>query len=84
MATPRSDRYETISCSCSIKKRDSGAVMQDYLNDIKPAVKACGLTFPTPRELDLAMPDDLDWSLDGVRESDAGRWQEPARMETAS
>jgi 1,2-phenylacetyl-CoA epoxidase catalytic subunit len=63
-----------------IKKRDSGAVMQDYLNDVKPAVKACSLTFPTPAELDLELPDDLDWSLDGVSASDAGRWQEPARL----
>jgi 1,2-phenylacetyl-CoA epoxidase catalytic subunit len=64
-----------------IKKRDSGAVMQDYLDDIKPAVKACRLTFPTPAELKLDLPDTLDWSLDGVRESDTGRWQEPARLE---
>ena len=64
-----------------IKKRDSGAVIQDYLNDIKPAVKACRLTFPTPAEMKLDMPDTLDWSLDGVRESDTGRWQEPARLE---
>lgn len=67
-----------------IKKRDSGAVMQDYLDDIKPAVKACRLTFPTPAEMRLEMPDDLDWSLDGVSESDAGRWQEPARLNLAS
>jgi 1,2-phenylacetyl-CoA epoxidase catalytic subunit len=63
-----------------IKKRDSGAVMQDYLNDIKPAVKACSLAFPVPAEIGLEMPDDLDWSLDGVSVSDAGRWQEPARL----
>jgi 1,2-phenylacetyl-CoA epoxidase catalytic subunit len=63
-----------------IKKRDSGAVMQDYLNDIKPAVKACHLTFPTPAELGLEMPDTLDWSLDDVRTADAGRWQPPARV----
>lgn len=63
-----------------IKKRDSGQVMQDYLNDIKPAVKACGLRFPTPREMALEMPDWIDWSLDGVNPSDAGRWQAPARL----
>ena len=64
-----------------IKKRDSGEVMQDYLDDIKPAVKACGLTFPMPVELGLEMPATLDWSLDGVSASDAGRWQAPARLE---
>jgi 1,2-phenylacetyl-CoA epoxidase catalytic subunit len=63
-----------------IKKRDSGAVMQDYLDDIKPAVKACGLAFPTPNELGLEIPDWLDWSLDGVEASDAGRWTVPARL----
>jgi 1,2-phenylacetyl-CoA epoxidase catalytic subunit len=63
-----------------IKKRDSGAVMQDYLDDIKPAVKACGLGFPTAAELDLAMPGSLDWSLDRVEAADAGRWQPPARL----
>jgi 1,2-phenylacetyl-CoA epoxidase catalytic subunit len=67
-----------------IKKRDSGAVMQDYLNDIKPAVKACGLVFPTPAEMQLEMPADLDWSLDGVLESDADRWQEPAGRDLVS
>jgi 1,2-phenylacetyl-CoA epoxidase catalytic subunit len=60
-----------------IKKRDSAGVMQDYLNDIKPAVKACGLVFPTPGELGLVMPDTLDWSLDHVQTGDAGRWQPP-------
>jgi 1,2-phenylacetyl-CoA epoxidase catalytic subunit len=64
-----------------IKKRDSGAVMQDYLDDIKPAVKACGLRFPTAAALGLDMPADVDWSLDGVNASDAGRWQAPARLD---
>ena len=63
-----------------IKKRDSGQVMQDYLNDIKPAVKACGLSFPTARALSLEMPDWIDWSLDGVQVTGAGRWQPPARV----
>lgn len=63
-----------------IKKRDSGAVMQDYLNDIKPAVKACGLVFPAAAALGLEMPDWIDWSLDGVKAADARRWQPPARL----
>jgi 1,2-phenylacetyl-CoA epoxidase catalytic subunit len=62
-----------------IKKRDSGEVMQDYLNDIKPAVKACKLVFPSADELRLEMPSTLDWSLDDVQAADAGRWQVPAR-----
>jgi len=63
-----------------IKKRDSGAVMQDYLDDIKPAVKTCGLEFPTPAEMKLEMPDSIDWSLDGVEAAHAGRWHAPARL----
>jgi 1,2-phenylacetyl-CoA epoxidase catalytic subunit len=54
-----------------LKKRDSGAVMQDFLNDIKPAVKACGLRFPTPEEMRLEVPPTLDWSLANVDESKA-------------
>ena len=63
-----------------IKKRDSGGVMQDYLDDIKPAVKACGLVFPTPEAIDLEMPASIDWSLDGVKAADAGRWEAPERF----
>jgi 1,2-phenylacetyl-CoA epoxidase catalytic subunit len=47
-----------------LKKRDSGAVMQDFIDDIKPAVKACGLRFPDARALGLDLPHSLDWSLD--------------------
>jgi hypothetical protein len=54
-----------------LKKRDSGAVMQDFLDDIKPAVKASGLRFPTPQEMRLEVPSDLDWSLDNVDETKA-------------
>ena len=49
-----------------LKKRDSGAVMQDFLDDIKPAVVACGLTFPKPEAIGLEAPASLNWSLDGV------------------
>jgi 1,2-phenylacetyl-CoA epoxidase catalytic subunit len=66
--------------AAGIKKRDSGDVMQDYLDDIKPAVKACGLVFPTDRELGLEMPASLDWSLDGVEAAGAGRWETPKRF----
>jgi 1,2-phenylacetyl-CoA epoxidase catalytic subunit len=54
-----------------LKKRDSGAVMQDFLDDIKPAVKASGLRFPTPEEMRLDVPADLDWSLASVDETKA-------------
>lgn len=64
-----------------IKRRDSGEVMQDFVNDIKPAVKACSLVFPTPEKLGLETPEWTDWSLDGVEPSDAGRWAPPERLE---
>ena len=46
-----------------IKKRDSGACMQDFVDDIKPAVKAAGLHFPAPAALAMELPAGLDWSL---------------------
>jgi 1,2-phenylacetyl-CoA epoxidase catalytic subunit len=46
-----------------LKKRDSGEVMQDFVTDIKPAVRASGLIFPPPDQLGLEMPPSLDWKL---------------------
>jgi 1,2-phenylacetyl-CoA epoxidase catalytic subunit len=54
-----------------LKKRDSGEVMQDFVDDIKPAVKACGLQFPSPQAIGLVCPSRLDWSLERVDESKA-------------
>jgi hypothetical protein len=45
--------------------------MQDFVSDIKPAVKACGLTFPDPSAIGLECPPGLVWSLDGVDETKA-------------
>jgi 1,2-phenylacetyl-CoA epoxidase catalytic subunit len=50
-----------------IKKRDPGPVMQDFIDDIKPAVLACGLTFPAMEAIGIAPPaGGLDLSLEGV------------------
>lgn len=46
-----------------LKKRDSGEVMQDFLNDIKPAVRLGRLRFPEPILLKMELPAALDWSL---------------------
>jgi len=46
-----------------LKKRDSGEVMQDFVNDIKPAVRSSGLRFPPGETLGLEMPPSLDWKL---------------------
>jgi 1,2-phenylacetyl-CoA epoxidase catalytic subunit len=55
-----------------LKKRDPGPVMQDFIDDIKPAVKACGLVFPPMDRIGIVPPDGgLDLSLDGVDETRA-------------
>jgi 1,2-phenylacetyl-CoA epoxidase catalytic subunit len=59
-----------------IKKRDPGAVMQDFIDDIKPAVKACGLQFPAMEAIGIVPPDGgLNLSLQGVDESKAEGYQ---------
>jgi 1,2-phenylacetyl-CoA epoxidase catalytic subunit len=60
-----------------LKKRDSGDVMQDFVSDIKPATKACGLRFPAPEAIGLEAPPGLDWSLDAVDETKAEGWAQP-------
>jgi 1,2-phenylacetyl-CoA epoxidase catalytic subunit len=48
--------------SVGLKKRDSGEVMQDFIRDIKPAMRASGLKFPPPATLSLELPQKLDWT----------------------
>jgi 1,2-phenylacetyl-CoA epoxidase catalytic subunit len=45
-----------------LKKRDSGECMKDFVADIRPAVKAAGLSFPDPARLQLELPGDIAWS----------------------
>jgi len=51
-----------FALAVGLKTRDSGEVMQDFINDIKPGMVKCGLTFPpdlgveTPANLDLSLP----------------------------
>jgi len=51
-----------FAIAVGLKTRDSGEVMQDFINDIKPGMVKCGLTFPfalgveTPANLDLSLP----------------------------
>jgi len=47
--------------SVGLKTRDSGVVMQDFINDIKPGMVKCGLKFPT--DLGVETPTNLDLSL---------------------
>ncbi len=46
-----------------LKKRDSGACMKDFVDDIRPAVKAAGLRFPDPAALGMELPEAIDWSV---------------------
>ncbi|MHB1845366.1 MAG: ferritin-like fold-containing protein [Deltaproteobacteria bacterium] len=46
-----------------LKSRDSGPVMQDFLNQLKPAMRACGLRFPPRERIDVELPDPLDLGL---------------------
>src|SRR6185436_11735419 len=39
-----------------LKRRDSGACMKDFVADIRPAVKASGLSFPEPARLAMELP----------------------------
>ena len=61
----------TYAISVGLKKRDAGPVMQDFINDIKPAVKACGLVFPPMDKIGIAAPDGIDLSLDTTDETKA-------------
>jgi 1,2-phenylacetyl-CoA epoxidase catalytic subunit len=60
--------------SIGLKKHDSGEVMQLFIDDIKPAVKACGLGFPTPQAMGLEMPASMNFDLAGVDETRAEGW----------
>jgi 1,2-phenylacetyl-CoA epoxidase catalytic subunit len=46
-----------------LKKRDSAECMKDFVQDIRPAVKASGLRFPDPSALRMELPQDIDWSV---------------------
>ncbi len=44
-----------------LKKRDSALCMKDFVDDIRPAVRAAGLRFPDPASLRMELPPDIDW-----------------------
>lgn len=51
------------SVKIGLKARDSGEVMQDYINDIKPAMRACGIRFPPRNRIGVKLPKDIDLDL---------------------
>jgi 1,2-phenylacetyl-CoA epoxidase catalytic subunit len=46
-----------------LKQRDSGEVMQAFLDSIKPAMQASGLSFPDPKAMGIVVPAACDFSL---------------------
>jgi 1,2-phenylacetyl-CoA epoxidase catalytic subunit len=54
---------EAYALSAGLKARPTERVMQDFLDDIKPAMRQCGLTFPAADSLGLSLPSRLDWQL---------------------
>jgi 1,2-phenylacetyl-CoA epoxidase catalytic subunit len=57
--------------SVGLKKRDAAVVMQDFIDDIKPAVKACGLAFPPLARIGIEGGEALDLSLERTDETKA-------------
>lgn len=52
-----------FAVEAGLKTRDSGQVMQDFLNDIKPTMVACSLTFPPRNRFGVELPPEIDLSL---------------------
>jgi 1,2-phenylacetyl-CoA epoxidase catalytic subunit len=45
--------------AAGLKRRDSGDVMRDFLDDVAPTARAAGLVFPPRARLGLSLPDDV-------------------------
>ena len=52
--------------SVGMRQRDPGQVMQEFLDDIKPAVVACGIELPPLDQIGIVAPAGLSLSLDNV------------------
>ncbi len=46
-----------------LKTRDSGAVMQQFLDDIKPTMRTCGLHFPPTEKIGIAFSQEVNLAL---------------------
>lgn len=46
-----------------LKARESGEVMQDFINDVKPVMRECGLKFPPKKRLGVELPEHIDLRL---------------------
>jgi hypothetical protein len=49
--------------AAGLRQRMPESVMEDFLEDIKPACRVMTLSLPDTEQMDLAIPPQLDWSL---------------------
>jgi 1,2-phenylacetyl-CoA epoxidase catalytic subunit/(2Fe-2S) ferredoxin len=52
-----------FAIDAGLKTRDSAAVMQDFIDDVKPTMKRCGLRFPDPAAIDVVLSSEIDLGL---------------------
>ena len=53
----------TYAVEHGLKQRQSDEVMREYVEDIKPTMRAVGLRFPAPEQIGLELPADLDLTV---------------------
>ena len=57
------DAAEVFATAAGIRTRMPEDVMEDFLEDIKPACRVMNLSLPGTETLSIAVPPQLDWSL---------------------
>jgi 1,2-phenylacetyl-CoA epoxidase catalytic subunit len=57
------DPTEAFAMAAGLRQRMPESVMEDFLEDIKPACRVMTLSLPDTEQMDLAIPPQLDWSL---------------------
>jgi ring-1,2-phenylacetyl-CoA epoxidase subunit PaaA len=53
----------TYAVEHGLKERQSDEVMKEYVEDIKPTMRAVGLKFPPPDQIGLELPTDIDLTV---------------------
>lgn len=54
---------EFSAIQAGLKQRESFVVIQEFINDLKSAMRECGLKFPALENVDVSLPADLDLAL---------------------
>lgn len=57
------DATESFTMAAGIRRRMPESVMEDFLEDIKPACRVMSLELPEMDQISVAIPPQLDWSL---------------------